>query len=92
MTDQSTPTERHEAAPFTLTTKQAARRYSISTRTLATWRTAGMPCLIPSRKKVLFVTNDADAWVRAKFSVGRPKPTMQRLARAAAVPTTGGQA
>jgi hypothetical protein len=78
--------------PFTLTSEQAAARYNVSKRTLATWRANGMPFLLPGPRKVLYLTADADAWVRAKFSIGRPKPTLERLARAAAVTSTGGQA
>lgn len=68
--------------PYSLTSEQAAARYNVSKRTLATWRANGMPFLLPGPRKVLYLTADADAWVRAKFSVGRPKPTLERLARA----------
>jgi len=80
MTDKQPIAEPTQPVPFTLTTKQAARRYSISMRTLSSWRMAGMPCLMPSRRKVLFVTTESDAWVRTRFAIGRPKPTLQRIA------------
>lgn len=70
--------------PYSLTSEQAAARYNVSKRTLATWRANGMPFLLPGPRKVLFITADADAWVRGKFAIGRPKPTLERLARAAA--------
>jgi hypothetical protein len=72
-----------ELAPFCITTKQAVRRYGVSARTLANWRAAGMACLMPGRRKTLYVVSDSDAWVRARFAVGRPKPTLARIARAA---------
>lgn len=69
--------------PFTLTSETAAARYNVSRRTLSNWRATGMPFLLPGPRKVLFITADADAWVRAKFAIGRPKPTLARLAASA---------
>ncbi|MEI6341159.1 MAG: hypothetical protein WCR07_04320 [Verrucomicrobiota bacterium] len=69
--------------PFTLTTEQASRRYNASPRTLSNWRAAGMPFLLPGPRKVLFITRDADEWVRTRFSIGRPKPTLARIAASA---------
>ena len=62
--------KQQQEAPFTMTSKQIASRYSISTRTLATWRMAGMPCLKPSCKKVLFIVSEVDAWVKQQFGGG----------------------
>lgn len=79
-----------EPAPFCITTKQAVRRYGVSSRTLSNWRNQGLPCLMPGRRKTLYVVSDVDAWVKARFAVGRPKPTLQRLARLAS--SAGGTA
>ncbi len=69
--------------PFTITTQQAARRYNASPRTLSNWRARGLPFLMPGPRKVLYVTRDADTWVKEKFSIGRPKPTLARIAASA---------
>lgn len=69
--------------PFTLTSEQAAARYNVSRRTLSNWRATGMPFLLPGPRKVLFVTLDADAWVRTKFAIGHPKTTLARIAASA---------
>ena len=73
------------ATPSTITTREATKRYSVSVRTLNHWRATGMPHLLPGPRKVIFVVEEADAWVRNKFSIGRNKPTLQRIASAGVV-------
>ena len=71
--------------PFTITTREASKRYSVSARTLNHWRATGMPHLLPGPRKVIFVVEEADAWVLKKFAIGRTKPTLARIASAGVV-------
>jgi hypothetical protein len=71
--------------PFTMTTRGASKRYNVSARTLNHWRATGMPYLLPGPRKVLFVVEEADAWVLKKFAIGRTKPTLARIASAGVV-------
>jgi hypothetical protein len=78
--------------PYTLTTEAAAVRYSVSKRTLSIWRTKGMPYLLPGPRKVLYITSDTDEWVRTKFAVGRPKPTLRQIIEDTGSKATRGEA
>ena len=86
-TPQATPT------PASLTKSAYAKRHSLSTRTLDNLRPQGLPVWVLSRRKILFPVTECDAWMRERFAIAsRRRPTLERLARAAAVTSTGGQA
>jgi hypothetical protein len=65
--------------PVSLTKRAFAVRHSVSIRTLDHWRLEGLPCLVVSRRKILFPLPVADKWVTARFLVASGK-TMARLA------------
>lgn len=56
-------------APASVTKRAFAKRHSVSERTIDYWRERGMPCLLVSRRKILFPVTEADGWIRDRFLV-----------------------
>ena len=75
------PNQTESKDQFTMTSEQAAARYNVSKRTLATWRANGMPFLLPGPRKLLYITADADAWVRKQFSASNSATTNTEATR-----------
>jgi len=73
--------------PFVQTKRQFAASMCMSTRTIVSWMSAGMPHLRPGPRKILVVTADALAWLRGRYQVqGRPSSYRPRMKRGGSAP------